>query len=462
MHTPHLIGHGGEGYPLNILCQQPLLQMYTQICFAFPTSDSFETSAMIDTLTAGLQRLTDSFPWIAGQVVNEGAGEGNTGVFKIRPLDWIPALILKDLRADPTFPTMEAMETAGFPFTMVDETVIAPRKTLPVPTDTPEISPVLVVQANIIRGGLLLTIAANHTAMDMTGQGQVISLFSKACRNEPFTMDELAAGNLDCHTLIPLLDESYKPGAELDRQVSQPRPVPSPNDPPPPKLEWTYILFSHSSLSQLKAIAEKDITLPSGSFISTDDALSAFIWQAVIRARLPRFDPTAKTTCARAVDVRSYLGVPSIYTGLLQNVTYHSSTLKNLTDQPLGSIASMLRAALDAKLPNNLGYSTQALATALSRTTDKNVFSFAGKVNPPLDFMVSSWAKLNSYDLDFGLGLGKPRGVRRPRFQPLESLGFLMPKTQDGEIAVALCLIEDDMKRLTVDEEFKKYGVFVW
>nr|A0A4V1DXC4.1 RecName: Full=O-acetyltransferase dmxR13; AltName: Full=Dimeric xanthone biosynthesis cluster protein R13 [Cryptosporiopsis sp. 8999]QCL09104.1 DmxR13 [Cryptosporiopsis sp. 8999] len=445
---------------LDILGQQPLLQMYTQICFAFPVADSSSYSAITKTLADGLERLSASFPWVAGHIVNEDSGEGNTGVFKIKPLDKSPSLIVKDFRNDPSFPTMEAIKKAGFPFSMLNEDIIAPRKTLPVRSDTPEISPVLVVQADLITGGLLLVFAGQHNAMDMTGQGQVIHLFSKACRNEPFTSDELVSGNLDRRTLVPLLDDSYKQGHELARQISQPRPPPSSDGPPPPKLDWTYILFSPTSLAELKSLAQKTITFPS-SFISTDDTLSAFVWQAVARSRLPRFDASAKTTCARAVDVRSYLGVPSTYTGLLQNVTYDTFTLQKLVNEPLGSVASALRSGLDPKRPNDLGFSTRALVTVLSRTLDKNTFSFGGTVNPSLDFMVSSWAKLDSYELDFGLGLGKPEGVRRPQFQPLESLGFLMPKTQDGEIAFALCLMEEDMKRLRADEEFTKYGVFV-
>ena len=57
-----------------------------------------------------------------------------------------------------------------------------------------------------------------------------------------------------------------------------------------------------------------------------------------------------------------------------------------------------------------------------------------------VDIMLSSWAKLDCYELDFNLGLGKPDSVRRPQFAPVESLIYLMPKTLDGEIVVGICL----------------------
>ena len=75
--------------------------------------------------------------------------------------------------------------------------------------------------------------------------------------------------------------------------------------------------------------------------------------------------------------------------------------------------------------------------------------------------MLSSWAKLDCYELDFNLGLGKPDSVRRPQFVPVESLIYLMPKRLDGEIAVGICLRNEDMERLRADEEFAKYGRYI-
>ena len=75
--------------------------------------------------------------------------------------------------------------------------------------------------------------------------------------------------------------------------------------------------------------------------------------------------------------------------------------------------------------------------------------------------MFSSWAKLDCYELDFNLGLDKPEAVRRPQFEPVESLIYLMPRTLDGGIAVAICLRDEDMERLRADEEFAKYGRYI-
>jgi trichothecene 3-O-acetyltransferase len=458
-----------DGY-LDILGQQPaLLKLYTQICFCFSVADASSHSAIINTLTNGLERLSVSFPWLAGKVVNEGSGEGNTGIFNFKPLEKTPRLVVKDLRHDPSIPTMDALKRANFPFSMLDESIVAPCKTLPDSCDksASDAAPVFLLQANFITGGLLLTFVGQHNTMDMTGQGQIIHLFSKACRNEQFTSEELSSGNLARRNLIPLLDDSYKQGSELAHQIVKPtpsRPISSGTNgnsapPPPPKCAWAYFTFHPTSLTAVKSLATETITLPSG-YISTDDALSALIWQSVVRARLPRLNPTAESTFARAVDVRRYLGVSQTYPGVMQNMTYHTYMLQKLAEEPLGGVASQLRSALDPRT-SNLGYHTRALATFLNRTPDKNIVSFTATLDLSAGIMLSSWAKLDCYELDFNLGLGKPEAVRRPQFAPVESLIYLMPRTLDGEIAVAICLRDEDMERLRKDEEFAKYGRYV-
>jgi hypothetical protein len=56
-----------------------------QSCFCFPLDDAFASahSVIIDTLARGLERLRASFPWLSGQDVNEGPGDGDTGRFMI-------------------------------------------------------------------------------------------------------------------------------------------------------------------------------------------------------------------------------------------------------------------------------------------------------------------------------------------------------------------------------------------
>ncbi|KLU87295.1 trichothecene 3-O-acetyltransferase [Magnaporthiopsis poae ATCC 64411] len=476
--------HDSLDVALDILGQQPLLQIYTQITLIFAVPDDTRHEQIVQTLSEGLRRATTSFPWIAGQVVNEGAGNGSTGVFKIKGLAPAPRLVVKDFRHDNAAPSLKDLVDAGFPMSMLDEKLLASRMTLPGNVEGPR--EVLSVQANFVRGGLLLTFAAAHSVVDAVGQAEVMGLISEACRGDGFTADELRIGNLRRDNLVPLLDESYQPGLELRDQVrgtggTLPPPPPAPG--PPPVCSWVYFNFSAESLAGIKDLASQ--TIPAGSpvqFVSTDDALSAFVWKSVARARLPRLLSEAasnderKVKFTRAIDIRTHLGLPPTYPGLMQTLWYHRHGLRRLTEVPLGVLAADLRAPL---LPNpetqngvsagdvvpswDVARHARAIMTYVARTSDLSGVSFTATVDPASDLMLSSWAKLGPalYGLDFGLGLGAPVAVRRPRFDPFESLAYLMPRAPDGGIALAISLRDEDLERLRADADFAKFVAFV-
>ncbi|KAK4073242.1 uncharacterized protein Triagg1_5522 [Trichoderma aggressivum f. europaeum] len=424
--------------------------------------DGVAQSTIVSTLKSGLQRLTANFPWIAGQVVVEDEETGNSGVFKIKELQEIPCLVVKDLRTDTSAPTMMELREANFPMRMLNESVVAPRSTFPAVDAVigrDHGSPVFLLQANFIVGGLVITFLGQHQTMDIMGQGQIMHLLSKACYDESFTADELFSGNLQRQNLIPILD-NYQLGPELARHLATPtgpsRHALDKDEREPAQTLWASFTFRPTSLATLKSTAA--MTLPSGSsFISTDDALSAFIWQSIMRARADRLPPDIETTFARAIDVRSYVNVPVTYTGMVQNMTYATYALRELAALPLGEVASRLRAALEPET-TILPFHTRALATYLNSQADKSHVSPASSLDFSVDVIVSSWAKTNSYALDFNLGLGKPEAVRRPWFTPLQSFVYFMPRKGDGEIAVAVCLEKEAMNRLKADKQFTTYA----
>jgi len=139
-------------------------------------------------------------------------------------------------------------------------------------------------------------------------------------------------------------------------------------------------------------------------------------------------------------------------------MTYSVSKLSQIANEPLGIVASRLRSELGR---DDLRRRTQALVTYLHDQTNRASVSVTADANPSTDIMLSSWAKLKCWDYDFGLGLGKPESVRRPLFEPFESLMYLMPKRPDGEITAALSLRDEDMETLKQDEKWKKYGQFI-
>ncbi|PPQ89847.1 hypothetical protein CVT25_007173 [Psilocybe cyanescens] len=199
---------------LDIFGQQPgLSNLYTQLTFIFSLPHTLEPdlqkTQITDILVNGLERLSASFPWVAGQVINTGADPAssppNTGEYAIVPLDSIPELVVKDLRDDTSL-TMDALRSAHFPFTLLPESLLCPRTTLHLSLSPPTTSPVLVLQATFVQGGMLLTFVAQHNVMDMTSQALVIKLFDKACKGETFSEKEVREGNVNREHAISQLD----------------------------------------------------------------------------------------------------------------------------------------------------------------------------------------------------------------------------------------------------------------
>lgn len=435
---------------------QMLVTIFTQISLCYPVPDASRLPTVVKTLQAGLERLAASFPWLAGQVICEGAAEGTTGVFKIAPLDKAPRMVVKELSRDPAMPSLEDLRRAGYPMNALDEGMVAPRRTSSgQPGET--IAEVFQLQASVIQGGLILTFLGQHQCMDGVGQGRVMYLFSKACRGEEFTEEELRTGNRDPADAIQILDKTtWRPGPELI--YNKVHKSPTEDTERWQTGVWCHFSFSLESLLTLKRVATQDLPA-STPYVSTDDALSAFVWQSIMRARLPRLQNDPPALFARSVDVRGHVGISATYPGFAQCMTYHDQLpVGELVTSPLGTVAADLRAAI-APETSTLAYDARSLATLVDSTPDKSTVSLlGGGFDMTRDVMLNSWANQDAYRLDFGLGLGLPEAVRRPRFDAFQGLVYLLPKRPDGEVGVAVCLSEDDMHRLQGDPRFMEFG----
>ncbi|KAK9475421.1 transferase family-domain-containing protein [Dipodascopsis tothii] len=421
---------------LDLLGHQPALhRLYTHVCLVHGRADG--AAAL---LRNGLDALAASFPWLAGRVCHDTADAGVTGTYRIVRTDAIP-LIECDLRARAL--AVADLCPAGFPIRLLDETVLAPCRTFNPPGQhaglVAETGPVFAVQLNLLVDGVVLTFAGQHNAMDMVGQAAVMRWLAQACRGQAPDADAVAVGNSDRTRTVPLVPDGDF--AQLERPLKRRPPA------PPGDTLWAYVSLSAAAVRALKAEATADALAATGvDFVSSDDVVSAFIWRSVARARLARLNPSTLSTLARAVDARPALGVSPLYPGALSNMVYAQKSLDGLLAEPLGATAGDLRRLLS---PPAIARATRELATYISQRRGVQRVAVAAAVDPTTGVMLSSWAKLGLYDLDFGLG--RPLAVRRPRSAPVEGLGYVMPRAADGATVVALCLRSDDWDRLGCD-----------
>lgn len=447
----------------DVMGSLPMLKRYIVICLAFTLDEDKASRSEVEiSLTDALARLAKAFPFLAGQVVMEGRVEGKSGRPKVVPLQENIQLHVKDLRDDAGFPSMQKMRQAQYPFSMLDSEILAPPIAVSWSSEGFEnVAPVLLLQTNFVRGGLVLTISGNHMMMDMTGLGMTISLFSKACRAEPFTDEEIKQGNRPRGDVVPLLGEKYQPGPELNDVFVEPRAIEEKNNPsdsstsppqPPPK--WVYFNFTAASLASLKQQASNQTVVP---YISTDDSLGALCWQSIARARAIRLGSQVRTHFARPISGRKYLGLEGYYLGHMVDVVYEDEV--DVWSRPLGEVAGRLRRLLlqDDKIAQHI----RAFATMIDRVADKSQLVNGARLDPQRDIVLSSYANIRCCELSFGPLLEMPDAARRPRMPAWPSLLYLMPKSRAGDIAVAFCLSEDDIAKLRQDDTFMSYAEYI-
>ncbi|KAJ4413606.1 hypothetical protein N0V82_008428 [Gnomoniopsis sp. IMI 355080] len=327
-------------------------------------------------------------------------------------------------------------------------------------------APVLEIQANFVQGGLIVVFQGNHNIMDMNGMGHIFELYASSLRGEPFTEVEVVAGNQDRRNIVKLLDPAQLP------DMSRYMPTAGLKAPKTPEVQtissdvrWVYFHFSANRLAALKTAASKPPSKTSNavpvSWITTDDALSAWICQKILIARSRRLPKVPKAIICRAINARRFLEPPIAkeYTGHAVTCAYTEVLLDDPSaTNDLSSLAHQMRGDLLAIKSHDI----QSFATKLDSLDDKGMLSFGARLDlTAFDITISSWSALGVGLVEFGKTLGYPAFAKRPRFDPMESIIYLMPKTLEGHVDVACCLKDEDIKTLQNDADFEKYGRYI-
>ncbi len=436
------------------------LRTYTIMMLCFPLDENVDHSKVISILESACQSLTKSIPFLAGQVKHDPDEPGEqfkSGLYHIVPYEHPNGSILRVKHLLNDFPAYEQISKAKAPSAMLDGGILSPEKGLPDhPTDA-DTCPVLVVQANFVRGGLLLCFAGMHTVVDGNGLGQLIRMFAVSCRGESISEADVRAVYLDRDKYIPPLKPDETPLKHLDLRMNPNKSEPErPSE--VPSMLWTYFRFSALKLAQLKIEASKEC--PPDSWITTNDAVSALLWKAITKARSTHLNISDNTILLRAINGRRLLK-PQISEAFLGNTVLCASV--NLPIKDLVQRRSISAIALEirkATLQIN-DFFIRSLATLIRNEPDKRTIGYDTK-HPERDFVVSSWAALPAYpEGGFGDSLGMPEIVRRPRLTPCEGLAYLMPKDPGGNIDLAIALRESDLERLKTDADWMSYAEFI-
>lgn len=438
----------------DIIGQLPILKTYNHVTLGFELIDENCQRKIVGALEGATDKLTSSFPWLAGAVINEGSGPGNSGLFK--PVPWpdnalSPNNILRVQNCVDIVPSYAELLSAGAPISMLDGKILTPYPGFPVSYKDSEghPAPIIVIQANFVKGGLLLNFSAQHNVIDAGGLLQIIQLVATALRGESYSHDAIKQGNRDRAKIIkliapgePVRDHSHlkrPPGLYVARPMAT-----SSSSSTVPKPRWAYFRMHGSAVPRIKALA----TLPEGydasvPFISTNDALSAFYWKCIASVRMRNGRaPNAVSKFGRAIDTRKAMGIPVEYMG---HMVYHAATrmqLRELEEAPLATVACRLRKDLNDV---NNEHSVRSYATYIANEPDKSQILYGGLFNPDTDVGASAVSHTGFF-VSFG-PLGVPAFVRRPDLAPIPGCVYFMPP-ENNSLIVLVCLTEVDLEGL--------------
>lgn len=452
---------------------------YIRICLAYRVADEEKRQKAIQGLKAFVKRIVEAKPYLAGVVTDVKPSGKETGRAEIRfttlgcrkyPEVEVKTLLNKDgtsIRYD------DLNEAKLPPSRLPPEDVSA----LPPNVDPQERAVVFRVQANLVEGGLIVSIYLHHCISDGTGfdlmtSGEIL--------NDGFTFPWPAS--LDDATLASL-NNKLKEFAYQKTQIRQRlsiAPSDTPNtrglkanrldEParPPNKLgRGCVILLSSLKIEELvRDFNTNDLSTTH----TTNSVIMALIWRHMTRARQPSVSHDRGIRTSKLlipVNIRERLDqpLPAGYFGAAVDFGKAELDLDELTISARKSLMEISQLVRRAVREVNDAYVRQAIAFANNADALTDVHDIQAsnmdRINAA-DMYITSWLKLRTYQHDLGMELGGPDWVRKPWSRDPGSC-IILPKKGSKpayyEAVVQMTVV--DMDRLLKDQEFREFVIEV-
>lgn len=440
---------------------------YLRYVFPFQLQNGYDLNEVARVLQAGYQGLTQRIPEIACEAVPD-TNSKQKGVlkFQLQENDDAQVIVVKDLRDSPGS-DYEELKSKSFPVASFDADTFCRRSVWPSAGDQ---LPISVVQANFIRGGVILTWCILHMAGDGTSFYTWMKVWAEECRR---------AAGLNISDAVQLPEDLWKDresvmrpsGRNAGALENHPEYTLLPFTPlgAPPKMaspnhRGQIFYFSPESLVALKADASPtNATNPSDhQWISTNDALSALLWRTVMAVQSPletlEGDPMSVFNIA--IDGRQRTDPklhPATLGCFLEYVAVSLPIRKILSTLNLADLAIEIRKAI-------LGADkqfTDDVVTLVEQLEDVDRLVPTAFLDVPgFNCVLSSWINFELYSLEWGPLLGnKIEAVRVPHVGAINGLQVVLPVLPDGGMEILVGVEESCLDRLLKDPLFTKYGI---
>ncbi|OBR06059.1 Acyl transferase [Colletotrichum higginsianum IMI 349063] len=319
-------------------------------------------------------------------------------------------------------------------------------------------------KANFVRGGLVFSLHSHHYAADVMGWAGFVHQLAENCY-------AFANG-----TYYPVWDPAC---SDLSRLLKEEPPEeekvegPPAPDKHPDHMDASSYLFH---LPKSKAARLKELAKPEdGTWVSTYDAFTAFVWRHVTRLRAPIFKPApdSKLIWSEAIDMRPRMHSPKPPARIQQNVMFvalsttasvQQPTVSELISEwPFWKVARYVRQMTDSVTQENLDEALKMVA----KIRVKSSLSTRVDSRPPMSIGQSDHRSADIVSADFGFA--KP-ATYRYLMSHVSNNGVLVypsrdPSTESDEGPEIVVMYEKDLAQTLIDDpiwkEFFEYrGIY--
>ncbi|KAI9898653.1 hypothetical protein N3K66_007013 [Trichothecium roseum] len=454
---PETIDHKLSGPPFQCLfspVDQVTPPIYSRRILIFSHAPDHDRENTVLALKTGLQRAIDEFPVLAGQM-----GYVAPGGWTIKP--GVARLRIKHFDSDPDDDelTFERLQESGFCESLLPADLVSSVPTL---ADPQEDWHACRLQANFIRGGLLLVVSVNHTVMDGYGITKVIQSLARHSRLSPTSPhvhhSDQTVEVTDRAAIFNQIGTNSKANVD-DLDAYSIVQGPTNLSFVPPRTVTTTIRLAPQALRRLKITAS-----PEKGWVTTHDAVNALCWRAHAagrrRAGIIQDHETARF--AFPVDIRRLLGFPPGYVGNAVLMTKVSLPVKTLLDPKDGlkAAAAAIRAGVarvDAAYAENF--------VSVAQNLDE-----PGKLKINLKLEVDGQRRetafgstsYKSFDLS-GLewdevAVGRYERMRLASGVTGEGMSIVLPVLADGSWEVTVSLEEELVDAFRANEDVVDYA----
>ncbi|TDZ27509.1 Trichothecene 3-O-acetyltransferase [Colletotrichum sidae] len=432
---------------------------YNHYVLFFRLEDAKKSEA-VEVVKTGLQKTLSQARYMCGTIEHDPEG----GLSFVKRKDSAVQFVVHRLDPNGEHPSLDTIEKAHFSGHSLQDVNLwsIPELTWGErPEAIPDRSPaVSAYQLNVLDGGLILSMHHHHYSCDVMGWSNFTRQLAENCH---------AISNA---TAFPSWDLACIDASRFTKTLPAESLVDGPPVPAkhPGHREQQPVLFHlpKSKAEALKKLAAP--TDPEAHWISTYDAVCAYIWRMLSKVRAPLHnpDPSATLWWGEAVNMRPRLSDPPVPERMMRNVVAGAfsdtapvpalTVADVVSDAPLSKLAGYIRALTESCDEQHLGL----LIDLIAPIRDKRTISLRVDAHPPMSMFVTDHRPADVSAFDFGFA--KPI-THRHVWGDLVTAGVVLIYPPVGSAAAAadegctfaITMEKELVPKLVEDAEWTKY-----